>query len=97
MSSHDKSKLKSDPEAEAHADVDGDESPDNYSPEPSMVANEHFDSKLHGNIAAQIIVWSDSRFTEMSVNVYKLVPKGMAMTTYVPVIVGSYPMPNRKH
>lgn len=96
MSSHD-SKLKTRSKLSAVADGDEHEEPDTYHPEPEMVLGADFDSTTYGRVEARFVIWTDPKFTQMSVNVYKLVPKGMCMETYVPVLIGSYPYPNTKH
>ncbi len=97
MSTHDKSKSKvNTEEVDAHAETT-DSTEDNYEPQIEAVGRADFDSTPYGHVVGEFVVWSDSRFTEMSVNVYRLEPKGMAMETYVPILIGSYPVPNRKH
>ncbi len=78
-------------------EIDENEAPDDYFPEPAMAQRHDFESSMYGKVVTQFVLWSDTRFTEMSVNVYRLVPKGMCMTTYVPVLMGSYPCSNYKH
>lgn len=97
MSSHVKSKSKTHAgETEAHAEAhEGIE--DIYEPQIEAVGRIEFDSMVYGHVVAEMLLWSDSRFTEMTMNVYRLEPKGMAMTTYRPILIGSYPVPNRKH
>ena len=83
MSRQDKSKSKAhNDEVEAHAETN-ETAEDNYEPQIEGTLREDFEN--------------DSRFTKMSVNVFRLEPKGMAMETYVPILIGSYPVPNRKH
>ncbi len=97
MSTQDKSKSKaSEEEVEALAKTT-DSAEDNYKPQVEATLRTDFDCTTYGHVVAQFIGWSDSRFTEMSVNVFRLEPKGMAMTTYVPILIGSYPVPNCKH
>lgn len=96
MSTQDKSKSKASKKVEAHAETT-DSAEDNYEPQIEGTLREDFDSTPYGHVVAQFIGWSDSRFTKMSVNVFRLEPKGMAMETYVPILIGSYPVPNRKH
>lgn len=96
MSNHD-NKLKTRSTVEAEADADELEAQDNYNPEPAMAARHDFDSAMYGKVVTQLVLWSDARFTEMSVFVYRLIPKGMCMEAYVPVLIGSYPYTNTKH
>lgn len=92
MSNHD-TKLKTGSEA----DTKELEAQDDYIPKPAMAARHDFDSTKYGKVVTQLVLWSDNKFTEMSVFVYKLIPKGMCMETYVPVLIGSYPYTNTKH
>ncbi len=97
MSSQDKSKSKAhNDEVEAHAETN-ETAENNYEPQIEGTLREDFENTPYGHVVAQFIGWSDSRFTKMSVNVFRLEPKGMAMETYVPILIGSYPVPNRKH
>lgn len=96
MSTH-KSKSKAHiEEVEAHAEA-LDSAEDNHIPEIDAVGRSDFDSTAYGHVVAEFVVWADSRFTEMTVNVYKLEPMGMAMTEYRPILIGSYPISNRRH
>lgn len=97
MSSQHKSKPKvSDEELEAHAETQ-ELIEDGYEPQVEAVGELQFDTILHGQVACELIAWADSRYTELTVNVYRYEPTGMAMTTYRPILIGSYPIPNRKH
>lgn len=97
MSSQHKSKLKaSDEEIEAHAESQ-ESIEDGYEPQVEAIGRAEFEGTTYGHVVAEFVVWADARFTELSVNMYRLEPTGMAMTTYLPVLIGSYPMSNRKH
>lgn len=97
MSTQSKSKSKvHEDEVDAHAETQ-DSAEDNYNPQPEAIGRADFENTVYGHVVAEIVVWADSRFTEMSVNMYKLEPFGMAMTHYKPVLIGSYPMSNRQH
>lgn len=99
MSTQNKSKSKvHEEEIEAHAeDSLSGTIEDNYEPQVEAVGRSDFENTLYGHVVAEFVVWADSRFTNMTVNMYRLEPVGMAMTQYKPILIGSYPISNRKH